>query len=1505
MKNLLIVLFLVVFYTGSNAQNLTSFSQNHGRYLKQLNAFLEKNKKKEGKELYEKFELTWNAPDKITNAEKEKIISVSNKLLKKRCKAFPHFSLYINTIIAFTESNQSTESYTAWSEFLYEYIDTRKTTIRGLELFLKGTYTLVKDNNIYKSTSTIWHTNSSDFEYIFDKKIKVEFSSMDLVCFAKRDSISIYDTKGTYFPVSNKWVGERGKVSWERSGFHSDSVFAQLNSYEIDMKKSSYESDSIQFTNLHYFPQPLAGTIQDKVLAKNRTNTKSYPRFQSYSKRFILKDIYKNVDYEGGFSMKGAKFLGSGDEKDNASINIFRNDTLFFTASSKLFIFNKENIVSNNTSITLRLDTDSIYHPGLIFKYLIKKRNVLLIRDGKGMTRASFYNTYHDVDMDIAELSWNIDDPKIDLSVNKGTTNQIGEFKSINFYSQSDYLNLQRYDDENPLVVIKMFTKYNYSEEFTIKEFSNFLKASIQQTKQYVMNLAFEGYIDYNFDTEEIKVKKKLYNYLNASVGKIDYDVIKFESNTGSEANASLNLLNFELKINGVHQIHLSDSQNVVIYPRGERILLKRNRDFEFDGKVLAGNFLFKGTYFEFSYDNFKIDMPHIEELKIQVESGKLDNYGRPIMVTVKSSVENVKGELIIDDSMNKSGNKSIAKYPIFRSFKNSFVYYDKNNEQGKVYSRDKFYFQIYPYEIDSLDNFSTNSLGFDGYFVSAGIFPPFEEKLGIMPDYSLGFKRNSPPTGYNVYGGKGKFRNEIKLSNRGLRGNGDINYITSTTKSDDFIFFPDSMNAQANEFTVKKQIKGVEFPSVEGKNIYVHWEPYEDQLFASNEKAPMDMFDNQAIINGTLQLEPVGLGGSGKMDFAGSELFSNQFKFKEHEIDADTSSFNLKEIETEGLAFSTKDVKAHVDFNERKAEFKSNGEASFIELPSNQYICFMDQFTWYMDKAEIEMSASKEAIDIQNQGDEFSPIEQEDIEIEGSRFISIHPKQDSLNFIAPSAVFSLHKHLVYANDVKFIKVADAVIYPIDGKVVIEKKAIMQPLVNTKIIANVTTRYHTIYNATTNIYGRKDYSSSGDYDYIDETKRKQVIHFDVISVDSTFQTYGTGKIGIADGFTLSPSYAYTGKFKLQAKNEFLSFDGSTKISHECTTLPRHWINFKAEIDPEEIYIPINDENKDINNIDLYNGFLITNDSSHIYGTFFNKHKKYSDTQILGATGYLFYDNSDKKYKISSKEKLNEFNLVGNYLSINKKFCNIYGEGKLNLGIDFGQFKLKASGNINENLNDTSVWLNTIIALDFFFAEKAIEVMAKDFFDASGLESVDIDDGIFAKGLADFVGIEESEKIMTEYALQGQLKKIPKNFLHTMFLSDVKFNWNTKTKSFISDGPIGIGNVNKIQINRYVDGIINITKKRGGSKIDMLLVIDDNNWYYFSYTRGVLRAYSTNEEFNANIKIIKPEDRKQKVDKGQPLYSYYPTTEKVAKRFIKKYFLKDKENNEEDGIEDTD
>jgi len=99
--------------------------------------------------------------------------------------------------------------------------------------------------------------------------------------------------------------------------------------------------------------------------------------------------------------------------------------------------------------------------------------------------------------------------------------------------------------------------------------------------------------------------------------------------------------------------------------------------------------------------------------------------------------------------------------------------------------------------------------------------------------------------------------------------------------------------------------------------------------------------------------------------------------------------------------------------------------------------------------------------------------------------------------------------------------------------------------------------------------------------------------------------------------------------------------------------------------------------------------------------------------------------------------------------------------------------------------------------------------------------------------------------------------------------------------------LGLANILSNEIYRQIPGIIKIDKmKSGGDKLTIYLEPDPTTWYYFEYFKGVMKAISSNKEFNNTIKEMKSKNRKQDVDKG-PSFQYTIGNETTVKLFKRK------------------
>lgn len=1478
-------LFLAFSLVASAQQNqLRSFLEDPVKFPEEMKDFFEENSgannKKEAKEFIEQFTLSWNT--KLSDKHKKAAYTTCNLMLKKHLRPFPDFKNYLNSLVGIVNSGRSDQTFSSWQACVDKIVNGKY--IKNLSEYLSMSDHLFSSNTFYSSPVVSWSSSNNNYSFEYDTIPRVIFHGLNLRGNnGKGDSAVIHNTKGIYYPSLGKFIGSGGRVTWVKAGLDENIAYAEIKKYEVIVKVGSYTADSSIFYNKLYFGgKSLPGKVIDRVLAEAGDKS-SYPRFESYSKRLQIKNLTDGVDFDGGFAMRGERFIGMGGELEDAFLVFKRNNKPFLKAASQTFYITDEKISTDNTSILIWLDKDSIVHPNLSLKFIVKERRLSLIRSDEGVSRSPFVNTYHAIDMYFEELAWNVDDPRIELRALAVSSQTEADFESSNYFKEERYDRLQGMATMHPLVAIKSYVKsIGDVKEFFIEDIARYMKITSDETRPLMVRLSSLGFLIFDTDNDKIYVKDKLIDYTMARARKIDYDIINFHSED-TRNNASLNLLNYDLTIRGVNRILMSDSQNVVIYPRPNEVVLKKNRNFNFTGIITAGRFEFFGKEFSFEYDKFKINLTNVDSLRIKVQTNEADANGNYKLVRVKTVIEDINGDLFIDNPANKSGIKRFVQYPIFNSNKESYAFYDKKSIQHGVYSKDKLYFKLEPFSIDSLDNFKNEALNFKGIFVSGGVFPEFSENLTLQPDYSLGFVRHTPPEGLPLYGGKANYKSQIRMSNQGLKGDGTIDYITSTTTSKDFNFYPDSMNAMAEKFDVREQATQPEFPQVAGQDVFVHWIPNHDRMLVSKRQKSISCYKGQSQFHGTLELTPAMLTANGKMDFSGASLDSRLMKLQRIKFTADTSNFHLQSDQLGDLAFSTINVNAKVDFDRRTADFKSNGKGSIVKFPVNQYICYMDRFKWYMDKNEIELGS-----------DDKKTLSGSDITLDAPEFISIHPKQDSLRFYAPRARYDTKKNIITAIDVPYINVADARIFPDSGKVVIKKGAEMQTLKNSKILANAVTKYHNLYNVSANVFSRKNYVASGYYDYIDELKTKHPFYFSNISVDTTIQTFAETDIPDSIHFALSPNFEFHGKVQLFASNQFLQFNGVTRIQHSCSLLERGWIRFSAEVNPEQIYIPIAREMDGPGGEKIATSIILNLDSLHVYSAFLSPKKSNKDVEVLRSEGFLFFDKASREYRVSNKEKLVERSIPGNYLSLNINKCVMYGEGKMNFGVDLGQVLVLPAGSANHFLVSDSTDFDVMMLLDFFFDKGAMGKMAEAINADANLKPIDFSRSLYEKGLREFMEKEKADKLISQINLYGSFKKFPEELEKAIFFTDVKMKWNTAASSYLSAGKIGIGNVYNNQVNKFVDGKIELKKKKGGDILTIYLELDGSNWYFFSYSRGLMQAISSNNDFNTAIKELSSGKRQGPTTKGMPSYVF-----NIANINKKITFLKKLETNTEE------
>ncbi|MFM9027864.1 MAG: hypothetical protein ACKOQ6_07690, partial [Bacteroidota bacterium] len=422
--------------------------------------------------------------------------------------------------------------------------------------------------------------------------------------------------------------------------------------------------------------------------------------------------------------------------------------------------------------------------------------------------------------------------------------------------------------------------------------------------------------------------------------------------------------------------------------------------------------------------------------------------------------------------------------------------------------------------------------------------------------------------------------------------------------------------------------------------------------------------------------------------------------------------------------------------------------------------------------------------------------------------------------------------------------------------------------------------------ATVDIGGRKSYIATGDYDYIDESSIKHHFHFDNVRVDTSYQTVASGELSDVEGFPLSDHFLFKGTVNLMASHRYLNFSGYTKPAFQCELIGKNWIKFSGDINPSNVAIPVDGPVTD-EGVKLAAAIAQASDSTGIYAAFLRPKQKTTDLEIITSNGLLYYDKPTSQFKITTQARLDKPTAPGNFLSLDDKKCIVYGEGKLDFGSQLGQMDLLTVGNVTTNLNNDSTQLDILATVDFPMNSDALKIMAEYLANNPTLQPTsDVGRNTFERGITELAGKDRADKMLAELNLYGSFKKIPDELRHTIFISDLKLSWDDATKSYRSNGAIGIASMEKISINKKMKGFVEIVHKRSGDALNIFLEPEDGTWYYFGYARGLCQTLSTVTEYNEAIEKVKPEKRVSKV-KDKPDFEYMLTTERAVKNFIKK------------------
>ncbi len=1482
---ILIISILILSFNTTKAQESDSLSKDSELFFQQVSNILvntpSKTYQKKAETLLERFYLRWSI-GRFNKAEKEEVRNLIEKMRSKKMRTFPYLYDYIYVLTLISESQQLPRSIIAWHGYASKLLDEKKAT--QFADFLKFSVDLFENERFHKKNSLSWYHRKSRFNFFLDTNFLVKFKKGNLVCATRKDSSIIIKTSGIFNYELQLWDGESGTLNWSRFGEEaSEDIHAVIDKYSIEVNQPSYSIDSVTLHYNRFFSNPVLGKLTERISSSPPNKKSSFPRFDAYFSEFELDNIYPEVSFYGGAQLEGIELYGIGTKKSKAVVKLTKSDSLYAMIKAEKFRIGSEGFISSDAEFVFYFDTDSLYHPSLRVKYDNDDRKFVMYTDFNGKVITPFFDSYHELDIYVQALFWKMNEPELNFKRIRSVKNRnLAQFISSNYFSEKDFYRVQGIDDINPFYVIANYLHEYGEDDIKLNALASFMEKPADQVSAILFDLSNKGFLVYNSRTQRAVVKDRFKYFLEAKGGNIDYDVIKLTSSVDNKPNAIINLNTLDLDVNGVPEVSISDSQEVYIYPYDKTISFKKNRNFTFDGKVHMGLLDFYTRNSTFVYDSFMLKMNYVDSLAFQVyytdSIQKTDS-----LVKVKNVIEDMVGTIYIDMPYNKSGLKKFEQYPTFVSNDVSYVYFNERSIQDSTLIPERFYYAVDPFIFDSISTFSTDNLAFEGNLTSGGVFNTINQPLVVMPDYSLGFSHLTPSDGYDMYGGLGKFTSDISLSNNGFKGAGKLNYLSSESLSEEFVFYPDSLTGNSNSFVVTKSLDKYDFPRAQGDTVSIQWDIDTNIMTVNSNTGPFIVYDN-SWLEGTLSLNPEFMRSDGSYIFDQSEIVSNDIKFNYSKLTADTADFFLKNSENDSLVLDVRDYFAKIDFDQQLGWFTSIHHNSFIEFPFNQFISTLDEVEWIMTEDKLLLSSNLK--DDYAGLDTLNMLQLIDYKLSGPEFISIEDKNDSLRFFAGNATYNLNDYTIDVEKVKLVKVADAAIFPNNETVKILRGAKIKTLNEALIIADTINAYHSIYDAEVNIFSRSQYMAKGWIDYSDRNNMKQPIYLTSISPNAAGVSTGFGDIPEGEIFFLSPEYFFRGEVSLLASRHDLRFIGGYKINEECVANIDNWVSFNQVLNNENIGFDITTNSHDAQGMPAYYGLGYSDQYRRFYPLILESLNSSTDNVLVNATGKLIFDTVNSEFSVGTPLRFSQNNYQHNFVTLDNNRCVIKGDAVFNLGLDLNMITLKSTGTFKHVIFNDSTYLNTTLLLDFYFDQKAMSLIA-DSLRITNNDGKAISEGLFPMFLRKNLPYDVAEKSITELALYGEMKKMPESLNHSIIFNEVNFYWDSYTRSYISKGKIGVGYLGGNVVNKYVDGWIQIEKGRTGSSISIYLQPTASTWYYFNFKNGIMQVLSSDNVYNSRIETLKADKRILNPDSDTDYYEFLISTRRKSVDFVRK------------------
>lgn len=1274
----------------------------------------------------------------------------------------------------------------------------------------------------------------------------IDLVNTSMLIITPYDSFKIKETTGTFLLNNRTYAGTAAKINWPKRYKNALGAEVSLEEFHIKPDHADFWTPNAKLSFSGLFSGSVDGYFEFKSpRRRSRRIPTKYPIFISNESNVKFDMPGNKMKYTGGIALAGNGMFGMSVSRKKGTFEVLDGRGNKVVVRAEKFVFKDSTVSTENGEFVLYHGEDSIHHASVSVRYDAEAHKLIALRTKKFDTQP-FASTYFNVNVNAQLLTWDMNVDSLNMSIMNGKDLIPVTIESDMYYNDIRFRKLASGFNFHPIGTPVYYAKKYGITEFNVDELvSEFSKQDMTKghASAALKTLAQYGFGHYEISTGQVKLYEKAFHYYAASAKRVDYDNLMIPSLEPNKPNVTLSLDSGTMKVLGVSRFYPTTDFKIKAIPEDGKLTILKGRNLKFDGAIEAGDFRYMGKGFIFDYEEFLINMPVIDSIRIELHQIDTTGEGGEEKLALHNEITNTSGTLFLDNPDDKSGLAPSGGYPHFTSDKDAIVYFDGVDVLGGAYDK-SVKFLIPPFDEDSLS--VDAAISFDGTFNSGGIFPNFEETLKIQSDQSLGFVHQMPSSGYNLYGTQAKTYEKIYLSNDGIRGGGKIDFITSTIYSDDFVYYPDSVAAFGTSgFIGAGEVNGASYPEAVLGPYRMHWLPRVDSMYLQNLYEPFKFYNATAELEGEVNITSTGVFGSGTMNTRGSVSVSNELEFKQYSYSARHAKFEVLSDNPEKPAMAGDDISLNFDLINNTADVHpEKAGVAAISFPYAQMNTSITNAVWDLEDSVVTMTKPA------------------NVPIEDSYFYTTRKELDSLVFNAEKAIYDFNTRELNIQGIPYIIVADAEIIPENNETTILENAELQYFNNAQIRIDTINRYHYLHSGNIKIVSRNEFIGNAMYQLI-SGKDTFDIRFDQFYLDDVFitpkisrrMTVSGGEVLDKEDLLISPGFYYKGKVKMFAHKKALELDGFVKLALEKPTYDS-WVKYiKTDSDPNVL-------------IDFNNSFYEDEDPvlaglhydlrGTIYSSFVEKRKAPSDEDFFLAKGSLSYDTLDNVYKIEAPDKSTGEAYEGHTMIYSDDTKDVIFEGEANFFSPYAEkVKMRSAVLGSGNMESGEYKLDALLALDIANSSSYLSIISEELVEIVERLGPPLANDISLELLYKLSNIT-SDEVAKDYEKSSLKDYVPltdlsDNLNASLVISGVKMNWSQPHKSWYNTTKLGISNIYDTDINAKLDGFLEIKKDdTNNDAFNLFVQAAPGTWFFISYVSNNLSMYSSNTDFNLEV-----------------------------------------------------